>query len=327
MEQSIYGASRHGAAPSAPFTYRPPSPPHVHVGPYHHKGLRVELLDAGKFAREGVSEIEFRDIFKIQYVVQDNMPQWSYERRRQAQMITPAIYLGPTRAARDREFIRREGITMLLAIRDNRSAAASMVSGDKVAQEIGIESAAIDVEGSQELIAQLPRAIRVINNHLIAVYRDQLPSRTSEHHLNSPVLDAARPGKILVFCESGNDRSVIVVAAYLMVMYGLDLVHAVQFIQSQRFCIALDDGLKSLLQAFQDIIKAREDVGQSLELTTPETAVASPNQEVSKNNKRGIEDVEDVGMDQGGDELLAEEESMDRSRFEGRAAFAPYVDR
>ncbi|MCP6423762.1 hypothetical protein NL463_31080, partial [Klebsiella pneumoniae] len=42
---------------------------------------------------------------------------WTYERRREAQMILPYLYLGPMTAAKDEAWMRKEGITMVLGVR------------------------------------------------------------------------------------------------------------------------------------------------------------------------------------------------------------------
>lgn len=317
----------HGAIAAAPFTLRPPSPPHLLVGPNQDRGLTLQLLDSSRFTNEGISEAEFSNVFQMHHTAKDIMPTWTYEKRRQAQMIIPSVYLGPSSAAKDREFLKREGITLLLVVRDTRSAVARLISGDKVAAELGIKSATVDIDGSQDLIAKFPEAIRLINDHLLSVYREQITTHPSPHHLNSSQERASIPGKVLVFCESGTDRSACVVAAYLMAMYNVTFVYAIQFIQSQRFCIALDAEKKGLLQAFQDIIDARVAVGCSLGLRSAQ-AQPSPSLSVpAKSNKRGIEDTMDVAMDEDNDASYRLIEETDRDRFEGRAAFAPYIDR
>ena len=48
------------------------------------------------------------------------MVDWKYESRHHAQHVLPYLFLGPITAARDAKFLRDEGITMLLAVRDIR---------------------------------------------------------------------------------------------------------------------------------------------------------------------------------------------------------------
>lgn len=78
--------------------------------------------------------------------------EWKYESRRQAQSILAFLYLGPSSAARDGKFLKEQGITMLLVIRDTATASSGLLSGQRIAKELGIVSKAIDVQGTQELI-------------------------------------------------------------------------------------------------------------------------------------------------------------------------------
>ena len=127
---------------------------------------------------------------------------------------------------------------MMMAIRDRNSAAQGFYNGAKVLQQLGIPTMFIDVDGNQELIRKMPEAISTINDHLVQQYRFQ-------GGLSKPAAPGTAPGtaqiwgKVLVFCESGNERSPAVVTAYLMAMYQMDIVTAVQYIQQQRFCASI----------------------------------------------------------------------------------------
>lgn len=227
---------------------------------------------------------------------------WKYEWRRRAQSILTFLYLGPSSSARDLEALKTEGITLLLVIRNTMMAQASMLSGEKVAKQLGIEAAAVDVAGNQELIAAFPRAIKIINDHLISSYR----------HLVRPDDDQTSRttwGKVLVFCESGNERSAAVTAAYLMHMFGLGMVAAIQYVQSQRFCVAFDDGLKNLLQSYGDILSAQKVV------LAPQLIATSAS---GAGKRRRDEDDDDTDMDV--------DYSGDVERFADRGAFAPFRD-
>lgn len=232
---------------------------------------------------------------------------WKYEWRRRSQPILTFLHLGPSSSARDLEALRAEGITLLLVIRNTMTAQASLLSGDKVARQLGIQSAAVDVAGNQELIAAFPRATKIINDHLISAYRAL--ARTDDDQTNRKTW-----GKILVFCESGNERSAAVITAYLMQMFGLDMVSAIQYVQSQRFCVAFDDGLKNLLQAYDDILGAKRSVSRA--------SSAVPQPVVSKRSRDDVED-EDDDMDMGDTDAAR---SDDVARFSGRTAFAPFLD-
>jgi hypothetical protein len=228
---------------------------------------------------------------------------WKYEWRRTAQPILTFLHLGPSSAAKDIEYLRREGITMLLVVRDTATARVSLLSGDKMAKELGIESRAVDVAGNPELIAAFPRAIKTINDHLIAMYRHNAARGTIR-----PDFLPVTPGRVMVFCESGNERSAVVVAAYLMFMYKLNLIEAIQYVQSQRFCVAFDDGLKNLLQSYNDLLDAQRSVISASTMSS-QTKAKRGRDEIS-------EDDMDVDLDRGDDE----------ARFGSRSTFAPFYD-
>jgi serine/threonine/tyrosine-interacting protein len=170
--------------------------------------------------------------------------EWTYSMRREAQQILPFLYLGPASVARDKDFIRNEGITLLLSIRDKRSAIARLLSGSKVAEELGVQCDSVDVDSDQELIALYPHAIRRINQHI------------SSGASVSPSI----PPRVLVFCESGNGRSASVVIAYIMSMLNMDMAAAMWAVHHRRFCIDVDESMQVLLQSFQTILDAKREV-------------------------------------------------------------------
>lgn len=195
---------------------------------------------------------------------------------------------------------------MLLVIRDTTTATSGLLTGQKAAKELGIVSDSIDVHGNQELIRAFPRAIDIINKHLVQTY----------HALKDTPRETAIPdspsawGKVLVWCESGNERSATIVAAYLMAMYGLNLVSAIQYLQTQRFCVAFDDGLKNLLFSYEQLLEAQRSI--------PEATVLQPSHRVSVMAKRSRDDVdEDMDTDMDGGR------ADDLERFAGRH-FTPF---
>jgi serine/threonine/tyrosine-interacting protein len=303
------------------YSLLPPSPPHIHI-PALPDAENLVLPAYDGVGGEDLTEADLKTITQVQHVAVDQTSKWKYERRREAQLILPFLYLGPSSVAKDKEFLTKEGITMLLVIRDMKSALVRLLNADKIAQELKIESAAVDVAGPQALIAAFPVAIKHINDHLLSVFRRQALNDTDQSQGNITINpESFQRGKVLVFCESGNERSACVVAAYVMAMYGMDLVHAVQFVQSQRFCVALGDDMKGLLWSFQDILQAQRDVGKAnhQHLERP-MAVDNPVIQTGNFGKRHIEDTfdEDTDMEDAGE--------MDEDRFEGRAKFVPFVD-
>jgi serine/threonine/tyrosine-interacting protein len=177
---------------------------------------------------------------------------WKYDNRRQAQSILSYLYLGPLSAARDRDFIRREGITMVLAIEHKTPFGARLTSGAmKVADEIGIAKSKVEVAHNQELISLFPTTTRIINTHL----REMHNRKALNPH------GGISDGKVLVFCESGNEKSAGVVAAYLMDNYdSTDYIKAAQICNQRRFCCSFDDSMKQLLKTYNDIVTAKRTV-------------------------------------------------------------------
>ncbi|KAN0104667.1 phosphatases II [Hyaloscypha variabilis] len=301
----ITASQLRGATPVGGYSWRPPSPPHIHV-PQAPEDQALVLP-----AYNGMNyDAEEREILKIitrNHNVVVGVKDWKYEMRRNAQAIQPFFYLGPSSATRDLDFLRREGITMLLVIRNTMTAAASLLSGDRVARELGIQAAAVDVAGNQELIAAFPRACKIINDHLISQFRQGIANGTV--HAGS----VTTSGKVLIFCESGNERSAAVAAAYLMNMFGLDLIAAIQYVQSQRFCVAFDDGLKNLLLNYEELLSAQRCVSAA---TTTRQVTSIPNQPKPK-RRRG---------DDSDDEMNMSFDSADDERFAGRGGFVPFQD-
>lgn len=240
---------------------------------------------------------------------------WKYESRRQMQAILPYLYLGPASAARDLEALQREGITMLLAIRDSRLAQAYMLSGEKTAHTLGLEAIALDVDGPEQLIAILPRAVHLINEHLVHVRQPQTLGMDHSYaqHTSTRNQRGNRP-KILVFCETGNERSATVVTAYVLAMHDVDLVAAVQYVQARRYCIALDHSLKLLLRSFSDLLQAT----RLVESTRRDEALIGIGtfHNKAKRDRTSLEESGDLNVNAG--------EINDDERFVDRSNFAPF---
>ncbi|EFW16393.1 hypothetical protein D8B26_005733 [Coccidioides posadasii str. Silveira] len=174
---------------------------------------------------------------------------WEYSLRRQAQRVLPFLYLGPTSMARNIEFLKREGITLVYAIRSRHISHDVIVNADKTAMAAGIESDRINVEDYNELIKMFPDAIRRINNHICCCPEHSSPPGPAEK-------------KVLVFCETGNERSATLIAAYLMVMYNLRLYAALGQVQARRLCVNIDYPVREVLWSFESILQAQRDVSK-----------------------------------------------------------------
>ena len=245
------------------------------------------------------------------------MLDWKYENRRMAQAVLPFLYLGPGSAARDEAWLRREGVTMVLAVRNTLSAQARLL-GSKMAESLGCECASVDVAGNQELIKEFPRGIELINAHLSRVYR--------QGQQISSLGDQKKMGKVLVFCESGNERSASLVVAYVMAMYGKDVVTALQIVQAQRFAVAFDDSLRHLLLTYESILRAKRDVVRADSAENGENGESSGDGAVwlrggmgGKGKRRLDEADDDIDMD--GEAVCGE---TDFERIEKREGKAPF---
>lgn len=323
-----------GVSRAAAFTTRPPSPPYIHVPTAHDSSNSLlivpsyDSIDIGNLSNEDIDIITGK---RSQQASSDPLHRaWVYEDRRKAQPILDFLYLGPLSVVRDRDWLQQEGITMLLAARDATMAQARLMSLEKAVDELGIEAAYVDVAGRQELIRSFPAAVAKINDHLLRVYKSQAQQQvvTAANGQRQQVtaIDPStfRRGKVLVFCETGNERSAVVVAAYLMTMYGGDLVSVIQFISAQRFCTNFDEEAKMLLQSYGDILEARRmtikanQQGMPRHPASPQENIAPSSAGVNfRSKKRGIGDTMDE--DDNGDL------SMDVARYEDRAPFQPFL--
>ncbi|KAL9582786.1 MAG: hypothetical protein Q9212_003101 [Teloschistes hypoglaucus] len=306
-------------AAAQPWSFRAPSPPHIFIPPpmldrTGHPDVQFDIGTDYDFDASGFANNDFLNtVGHEDYQVRGGQFEWKYEARRTAQQILPFLYLGPLPAARDTNFLKNNGITLLVAVRDVKTAFARIL-GSKAAQELGIPYASVDTSGNQELIAAFPRGIEIINAHLSAM---------NQNNQNG----SSTAGKVLVFCESGNERSAAMVVAYLMAMYSMDFIKAVQLVQAQRFAVAFDDAMKMLLQTYGSILQAKRDVleadRQFQEWTTSATTAGfgPPSSSSGNQKKRSLEKDVDHGMDVDGDSSMT-----DGGRFEKRDGSAPFFD-
>ncbi|KAL4781408.1 protein-tyrosine phosphatase-like protein [Aspergillus varians] len=262
------------------------------VGPSSH------LFQEGEFVSPGF----FQHIDPSIFALPQAEIEWTYNLRRAAQRILPCLYLGPWSCLSNKKWLKEEGITLLLGIRDQQLAHSHLYSGQKAAANVGIETDSFDLADNHDLVARLPQIIRRINDHIY-------PSVDSE--TGAPI-----PKKVLVFCETGNGLSALVVVAYSMVMLNMSLVQALNFIHSQRFCIDMEDGLKPMLVAFEGILEAKRDVERANQAAN--SNLAAPARTLSR--KRSFADhVENETT--GDDNMGVEASSLDRKPL------APFQDR
>lgn len=237
---------------------------------------------------------------------------WAYEQRRGAQRILDFLYLGPSNVIRELRYLEKNGITGIMVVRESRLVGRPLQSLEQASAALGVEPMYVDIAGDQDIIRTFSDTVRSINNHLLSVYHKQAHQRTNDGHM---MLDAAdfKRGKVLVTCQTGNDISPVVVAAYIMAVLGKDIASAIQFISAQRFCCLFDENRKRLLTTWAEILRARVQVAKSRSMGPEEGTPAA------SKPKRGFGDV--TMDDDEGDELVT-----NRDRFTGRGAFVPFED-
>ncbi|RYP68395.1 hypothetical protein DL771_006659 [Monosporascus sp. 5C6A] len=321
---------RQFSVPAAPYSRRPPSPPSIIIpGPviYNNEPIKVvpsyENVDPASLS---VDDLRIITQNGKELIAHDSATNWAYENRRTAQSVLDYLYLGPASVARDRQWLRDNGITLLVAARDSRMAGLRLMGVDRVAKELGIQAEHIDVSGHHELIRAFPMIVRKINDHMLSVYRSQAvrDDEGARAQGGNMVIDKAsfKRGRVLVFCETGNDRSAGIVVAYLMSVMGMSMVQACQFIHFRRFCVSLDEELKQLLKNYEEILTAQRTVHRH-EMDTAAHGAAPGFATPVKKGKRGIEE---TMRGDGEDDETTDPFSMDRDRYIGREAFVPFVD-
>jgi serine/threonine/tyrosine-interacting protein len=183
------------------------------------------------------------------------MLDWRYDKRREAQMVLPFLYIGPLATAKNEKYVRETGFTFLVSVRSIASGPTRAMDATRMAAQCGMPSYNLDIDSPTDLVRKFPAAIKSINDHL-----EDKANRNLFHENLQPI---PIRGKVLVFCETGNDRSAAFVAAYLMAVFNIDVITAVQTVQSQRFSVSIDDSTKNALGTFETLLSAKRDVGRA----------------------------------------------------------------
>ncbi|KAK3400377.1 hypothetical protein B0T20DRAFT_183093 [Sordaria brevicollis] len=270
-----------GVARAARYDIRPPSPPTIDIPVSRSMGLNTVTLTPSPRNLDPALLDDFESDYKIIITshmrtqeAQDQASDWVYASRRSAQpILEESMYLGPLSVVRDKTWMEMERITMVVVVRDRVMGLTSLMGGmklngqsshqsqssgaetpkprptptlgpaaKKVCEELGIQIEAIAVSGLQELIREFPKLNEKIVRHLVEVHKRS--SGTQE-------------GRVLVCCETGNDRSAAVVVAYLVEVWGADLITALRFVLYRRFCVAWDDDTRRYLKNYADICEAK----------------------------------------------------------------------
>ncbi|CAN8102579.1 unnamed protein product [Discula destructiva] len=307
FETIATGVFRNGVLSS-----RAPSPPYVHVptvtnptDPSNTINPSYNLVAPGQLS---VNDIDTITGGRPQTTHNPRLTDdWCYEDRRKAQAILDFLYLGPLSVVRDHAWLQKHGITMLLVARTASMAGMRSLSIERAVAELGVELKYVDLAINQELIRNFPSSVDLINEHLL---------RFNTAASQNP---AARQGKVLVLCETGNDRSAAIVTAYVMAMYGREAIGAIQFVSCQRFCTNFDEATKHLLMSYEDLLKAKRITTLAIQQAT--AVPAQQGYDAAKfgtTKKRRIDATLDA--DEDGDL------DMDTARYQDRAHFAPFLE-
>jgi serine/threonine/tyrosine-interacting protein len=290
---------------SSRYSRSTPGPPAIFVPVADHHAPSVELVPS--FDMADLSQLSREDIAVItgnrKQSASEKYGQWKYEHRRQAQPVLDFLYVGPTLCVRDRDFLVNAGITMIIVARDSRMAARNMLSVDKAAEELRLPAHYVDVRDPHHLISEFDEIFRIINAHLL------------QFNQNSQQLGGGSHGKVLVTCETGNDRSATIAAAYIMALYGKDMVNSVQFVGYRRFCSAINEDMKQILKSWEGILRARYSVRKVLPPAGSESQVMR--------RKRSLDDAMHVDEE---DSRSVPLDNHDLARFSGRQPFIPFKE-
>lgn len=313
---AVEAAEFPGISRTEPMVSRPPSPPQIFIPSLNMEDKSgLQLVPDASLISPTLTQSDLAIITGGTPARADDGVGsfWTFEKRRQAQAVLDYMYLGPTRVAKDPAWLKKEGITMLIPVRDIRLAKARLLNVERWAHEAGIAHEYIDVYCQQELISLFPAAVETINHHLVDYFKK-----------------TGKRGKVLVCCETGNDRSAAIVAAYIMTMYNTDMVHTLQFIGLTRFCTNFDEQVKWILRAYEDILLAQRMVNEHYgPMIRARQALADSAAAAKKRDAERVEHVfhrskrgRDDDATQGGD---GGSPSNDIERFRGRS-FTPFVD-
>lgn len=224
---------------------------------------------------------------------------WKYDSRHQAQAVLPFLYLGPSSVARDPTFINNNNITMVIVVRSAQSAKTQprWLDPSRFQSCANIQTATFDVDGPYDLISRIKPMLKTITDHL--------ESHTTKA-INS--LDDIG-GRILIFCENGNDRSPVLVAAYLMLVFGMTWHESLNFIHAFRFSAAVNGAMNDMLKTWEGILRAENDTAALFNGYNHSNGIAEP----PRKTKRSIDDAYDS------DETMTEEVEV-----ETRPGIAPF---
>jgi len=307
---SSAGAEYTAPRPTGNYTLDLPSAPRIVIPPmqYHQSGTPPIEVGSVLSNLDPNLNTDFLNNMDCTVALRTIPTSWDYATRREAQEVLSFLQLGPIIAAKDRTYLQRSGITMVLGVQPKGVIGSRVTaSAFRAADELGIEKAALEVSGNRDLISIFPRATEIINSHLVLMHRSVQAGITP-----------SREGNVLVFCESGNDRSAAVVAAYLMEAFDkIDLVKAIQMCCHSRFCCNFNDEIKQVLSVYQELVLAKRSIQIHSNSHPTGTSSSVRHRQPSNNGVGGKRsrylEVEGDNMD------VDSDEADDSERFRGRS--------
>ncbi|KAE8380537.1 hypothetical protein BDV26DRAFT_131244 [Aspergillus bertholletiae] len=278
-QQYTRGAGRLLQQPSVPMQAEWSLP---HLDPVN---SATHIFPEGEFVPHGF----FQKVSPEWFVPEAELKEWKYSMRREAQKILPFLYLGQYASVKDRHWLKSQGFTLLLAIRDEKF---PHICGKNAAGELGIDAATFGIPYIQDFVSIGPQVIRTINDHI-----------SSPH---TPVSNEWPHKKVFVFCETGNGYSGLALVAYLMVMLNLKLHHALAAVHMQRLSVEADESSRQMLASLESIVIAKRNVEEAKRAAMKGTSLMVPTQTICKKRSftqrdedEAMEDIMDMAADEG----------------------------
>ena len=161
-----------------------------------------------------------------------------------------------------------------------------------------------------------PSRVQLLDNasdpdyHSLVLQHQQQFPQPRQRHINAEgkatalpyPMGLTRPGSTLVFCETGNEDSAVLVASYIMQHFEVHISHAIELIQGWRASVALDDNHRRNLDAWDSVYKSIRDVQRAKKEAKERGSI-----EASRAKRRL-------------------EESHDEQSTSGRSGVAPFTD-
>lgn len=280
------------AQPSTPYSHRAPSPPEIDIPvPVKRSNGHGAIITLQAQPGSLLVAYNYPEDLRVTVAKEDSR-EWKYERRWNAQCIMDGLYLGPTKIVRDMQFMQDTQITMVVVVCSEWVKKARLNSVSVVEASLNLQVEYVALESLSQTIHDMQGVLQLLLDH-----RNRMES-------------LQRKSNILITCETGNDRSAALVAAYLILLYGEPAVKVIQYISLKRFCSAFTEPTKRMLVAWQDITTAKSNVQAQLAETTTTSSEVNVT-ETSKKRRRDEPYDDDMEIDE---------------QLSGRNGHAPFVD-